>query len=623
MLTKLRWIAVVLTITSVSHIAWADPPTIEVDGEATLGFDVETDDEGNITDIEHTGTSADFELNGYVPIVVPTSIRSSKIGTGNLHWSNAFNWDSTVHLIATDTFNIGKNVQGAADNVVSVGGNVQDSVETLQNTGPTARDITLDIVEVSASNGYSASIGAGAKFRYDVLIPGGADVILDQEADLERLTVESTADLTRLDGNSVQINKNLENNGFLGNFAGTVNGDMTNSGTVQLLGDTLTVNGGFHNSGSINIDEGGKLRFNQNSVINDNRITVYDGQLESSGLFTNFGSITLQNGSLEAGPKTVNRGTFYWEGGSLGDLHNRGGGQILVDATSDDRRHIGYAATLVNEGRITHTASDATFFDGGSGDDENDAVLENRAGAVYDLQSDGNFEIDDYEHDRGTIVNAGLFHKSGGSGKSRIEDRIDFRNTGTFKVTSGTLAIHNYSQTTGQMKLQNANLAFPNDAQITGGSIVGTGKIVGDLHNTGATISPGTSPGTLTIDGNYTQQSAGEMLLELAGTEAGEFDVLEILGDANLDGTLSLRILDDFSPEMGESFDLLKYKSRSGGFSEIDVLGSAYEFEPTYNSDGMTLTTTAVPEPGTLALIGVGTAALLSRGTRRRHAVRG
>ena len=41
--------------------------------------------------------------------------------------------------------------------------------------------------------------------------------------------------------------------------------------------------------------------------------------------------------------------------------------------------------------------------------------------------------------------------------------------------------------------------------QLTGGVLGGDGTVIANVSNTGGTVAPGASPGTLTINGDYTQ----------------------------------------------------------------------------------------------------------------------
>ena len=51
--------------------------------------------------------------------------------------------------------------------------------------------------------------------------------------------------------------------------------------------------------------------------------------------------------------------------------------------------------------------------------------------------------------------------------------------------------------------------------------------MTGNVTNTSGTVEPGSSPGTLTVTGNYTQGAGGTLQTEIAGTTPGtQFDRL-------------------------------------------------------------------------------------------------
>lgn len=95
-----------------------------------------------------------------------------------------------------------------------------------------------------------------------------------------------------------------------------------------------------------------------------------------------------------------------------------------------------------------------------------------------------------------------------------------------------------------------------------GGTVGGNGRVNGGLtngnaQNPGGTVSPGTSVGTLTVDGTYNQHSSSTLEIELAGIDPGEFDVLAVNGLAILDGFVDVSLVDGFMPEIGDMFEFL------------------------------------------------------------------
>jgi hypothetical protein len=112
-----------------------------------------------------------------------------------------------------------------------------------------------------------------------------------------------------------------------------------------------------------------------------------------------------------------------------------------------------------------------------------------------------------------------------------------------------------------------------------------------DVVNGGA-VNPGSSPGTLTITGSYTQTAAGALNLEIAGLTPGtQYDVLAISGPAALDGALNVSTLNGFLPNFGDAFQVVTFASHSGDFATLNGLdlGHGRRLDPVYDPSGLDL----------------------------------
>jgi outer membrane autotransporter protein len=132
----------------------------------------------------------------------------------------------------------------------------------------------------------------------------------------------------------------------------------------------------------------------------------------------------------------------------------------------------------------------------------------------------------------------------------------------------------------------------------SGGLLGGIGVIGGSVVNSGI-VSPGDSPGTLTVAGGYTQTASGTLRIEVAGTAQGQFDLLAVGGHASLAGTLQLIGLGNFRLQVG---DKITFLTAGGGVSgtfgtvqnlfdsntlvkaEINILANAVQLEGTQGS---------------------------------------
>jgi hypothetical protein len=122
-------------------------------------------------------------------------------------------------------------------------------------------------------------------------------------------------------------------------------------------------------------------------------------------------------------------------------------------------------------------------------------------------------------------------------------------------------------------------------------SLTGAGTITGDLTSAG-TVSPGTSPGLIAVNGNYTQESTGDLAIELGGTAPGTgYDQLAATGMATLSGTLDVTLIDSFDPVVGQTFTIMIYGSHTGDFDTVNLpdLGDGLDWQITYGATSVLL----------------------------------
>jgi hypothetical protein len=165
----------------------------------------------------------------------------------------------------------------------------------------------------------------------------------------------------------------------------------------------------------------------------------------------------------------------------------------------------------------------------------------------------------------------------------------DFSNAGRVDIQGGagfSTGSSNYDQSAGQTTVD-GTLSAANVA-LHGGSLHGTGTIAGNVTNAGI-VTPGDAPGTLTIQGNYTQTAAGTLDINLAGPAS--FSQLAVSGTATLAGTLNLALAPGFTPAAGASFAILTFAAHSGNFgTETGLILSPNKFfVPNFTSNNLTL----------------------------------
>lgn len=141
-------------------------------------------------------------------------------------------------------------------------------------------------------------------------------------------------------------------------------------------------------------------------------------------------------------------------------------------------------------------------------------------------------------------------------------------NGGQVSVTGGTGAINGANSinigSAGKLALDSGNITVNSIDNFNGGEFDfdgGTLKVVnyfGDLSNNGGNYSPGISPASSAVYGNYSQTAASKLTMELSGTSAGwDSDQLLVAGSASLAGTLQIDLLNGFAPQQGDIFNLI------------------------------------------------------------------
>ncbi|NEQ67422.1 MAG: hypothetical protein F6K21_18315 [Symploca sp. SIO2D2] len=169
-----------------------------------------------------------------------------------------------------------------------------------------------------------------------------------------------------------------------------------------------------------------------------------------------------------------------------------------------------------------------------------------------------------------------------------------FENGGTLTARQGgNIDINgSFTQTTGSTTLQDGTLDITGVSNLQGGAIVGSG-IINTLELTNdSLINPGNGVGTLDLNGDYTQTGNGLLNIELGGDTAGEFDQLLISGTASLAGTLNVSLVNNYTPEIGDSFEVLNFSDRIGDFTTINLptLPAGLDFQAQFDANRLLLT---------------------------------
>ncbi|MCP4362701.1 MAG: hypothetical protein GY796_32250 [Chloroflexi bacterium] len=212
----------------------------------------------------------------------------------------------------------------------------------------------------------------------------------------------------------------------------------------------------------------------------------------------------------------------------------------------------------------------------------NNAVFNNHPSGVYTV-TNGSM------NGAGSVNNDGRITKLG-LGDFDISFGISLANSGIIEVMDGLLKMSGpFVQTSGETFLGSSTLENSNYSLIfNGGKLYGNGAI--DLfsgfrlENNGAIIQP---TGLLSLDEDYVQGVSGTLQIDIGGlVPVNDYGVFEVLGQATLDGRLTLTPTNNFLPASGDIFRVMRYGTHSGQFAQVER-GLGLAFGPEYQSDSV------------------------------------
>lgn len=152
----------------------------------------------------------------------------------------------------------------------------------------------------------------------------------------------------------------------------------------------------------------------------------------------------------------------------------------------------------------------------------------------------------------------GVFYQHGGTVTvNNANSGLIIGSTGSYDFEGGQLQVAGTLLNNGSLTVNGNSSSgdlFQVGALTSAGLLQGFGTIAGDVSVTGGIVHPGSSPGVLTITGNYTQ-SAGTLNIDI--TNDSSYSRLVVMGKARLAAYLYVSLLPGAQIHNGEIFDIV------------------------------------------------------------------
>jgi outer membrane autotransporter protein len=573
-----------------------------ISGQGTIGNSAGSVGTVTVTGPGSTWTTGNLNLN------------VGNMGTGTLTIQD----NGLVH--AGGTVNIAR-LGSASTGTIDVLGGVLETTQILRGAGNAT--LLLD------SGGTLRALANSPDFISNIpavsLGPGGGGTIDSNGFDL---TISSpfsgNGSLTKINAGTVTLTGtssyggntivnggtlNIENGVTVSNNFGYLGFDLGTAGTVNVIGPSSNwtnrnqlVVGNF-GTGSLNITKGGQVTSASGRIGvskgSDGVVTV-DG---TNSTWTNISSLVI--GGNPSGPggtgllEIINGGTVIantsmtiWNTGTLAvdanftlttPLLTVNGGTILTLADT----------TFPNSAALGNTPSGSGIILDSNGFNSTFSGVYTGSGGLTKINAGTVILTGDSTYIGGTTISAGTLQLGNGGTTGSITGDVTDNGTLVFNHGSGTTTFAGAINGSGSVvKLGSDALVLTANNTYSGGTTIEDGTIeVGTLVPADQPVSTSLGTGNVFVDpgtlrttsastgvpliiqvkGNYTQAAGGTLQLGIGGLQGEQYDHVQVGGNANVNGTLSVFSLNNFHPSAGNLFGVLRTAgSRSGNFSLVD-----------------------------------------------------
>ncbi len=342
-------------------------------------------------------------------------------------------------------------------------------------------------------------------------------------------------------------------------------GHIIGPGLLDVNSLITIVHSGIFEDCALIIDQGATC------ILDNESDVVFSGTLFKG--ITNYGKVVFRGSGGVHGVQTMeNNGTIDWQTPSgINSLAQLDPAAVIRQIQANSITNVGLitgniSALVASDGASFISSDSASLIghDGASliGQDGAGLIGQDGAGLIGQdgaglIGQDGAGLIG---HDGASLLShdcAGFITDDGAAIASAVRESTS---------AEGASASNGYVQNGGETDL--SHVVILGSVALNGGSLTGSGIIVGDVTNN-SYISPGHSTGGISILGNYTQGAQGTLVVENGGAAPGQYDRLDVLKTANLNGKLDVRDVNGYTPSTLDTFSSLGFTSATGSFSSV------------------------------------------------------
>ena len=441
-------------------------------------------------------------------------------------------------------------------------------------------------------------------------------------------------------GTELKIGGGAGNTMSVGQNGGTGALNVQNSGKVTISTNALnafpsaSIFVGLGGNGTVNVNSGGNLTVQNNTGGPQN----LDGMILGFSSPTGPGTGVLNLAGEGSSVNLIGEGVFFSAAASNTPFTGTGianaainitnGADLVIDGGNDfgaivlaEGGNATGVATITGSGTTVNVTGNSGFL-----------LVASDANGPVTGQATGILTISDSAvvNITGTVAGSSeiLIGNGLGNGLVNVNTGASLSVDGSLEVSTDSMAGN--TDHTGTLIINDTATVTAIDTLVgNNGVIAGTGTLISNTTTVepGGTIQAGTSPGVLNIIGDLILDG-GQLVIEVGGLGAGEFDIINITGIVDLiAGEIFFEFIDGFLPQTNNSFEFL---SATGGSTlgtgvSFGFGGATQAFEFEVNSAngafGFTALNDAIatPEPSTVALLSIALAGFARACRRSRN----